>query len=277
MHFFSVHNRNTILIHGAWKILLLVSFLYALPASAQITTTGGLTAQELLSNIMGKGYSVSNAKLTCPTDASGSFESTTSNIGLGKGIILTTGSVNTVNGPNNSNNKTTDHGAQGDKDLDGIGKDDTEDACVLEGDLVPSCDLFKIRYVFASEEYPDYVGTEYNDVFAFFISGPGITGVKNIAIVPGTTATAVTINNVNSNKNSQYYVDNDNGQTVEYNGFTTPLTASIKVVPCQTYHLKMAIADVGDGRYDSGVFIEAGSIDCPAPDINVPPVCANAT
>lgn len=281
MHFFSV-SKTVIqpLIHHRLRIILLISFFYALPAIAQITTTGNLTAQQLLSNIMGKGYAVSNAKLTCPTGASGSFVSTTSNIGLGQGIVLTTGGIANVNGPNDDPAATEDHATAGDKDLENLIKTGTTtvttmDACVLEGDLVPSCDLFKIRYVFASEEYPQFVGTPYNDVFAFFISGPGITGVTNLATVPGTT-TPVAINNVNANTNSQYFVDNDNGTTVEYNAFTTPLTASIKVVPCQTYHLKMAIADVMDGRYDSGVFIEAGSIDCPTPDIIAPPVCANA-
>lgn len=276
MHFFSVPKTFTQpLIHCCLGVMFMISFFYALPGTAQINTTGNLTAQQLLSNIMGKGYAVSNAKLTCPAGASGSFVSTTSNIGLGQGIVLTTGSINNVNGPNDDPAATGDLGADGDKDLDNLTKTTTQDACVLEGDLVPSCDVFKIRYVFASEEYPQFVGTSYNDVFAFFISGPGITGTANIATVPGTT-TPVAINNVNANTNSQYFVDNDNGKTVEYNGFTTPLTASIKVVPCQTYHLKMAIADVMDGRYDSGVFIEAGSIDCPTPDIIAPPVCANA-
>src|SRR6185295_18151713 len=74
---------------------------YVAPLSSQITTTGGLTAQQLVQSIMGKGYTVSNAVLNCPAGASGSFISTTSNIGMKQGIVLTTGSINDVNGPNN--------------------------------------------------------------------------------------------------------------------------------------------------------------------------------
>ncbi|HRD38464.1 MAG TPA: choice-of-anchor L domain-containing protein, partial [Bacteroidia bacterium] len=47
-----------------------------------------------------------------------------------------------------------------------------------------------------------------------------------------------------------------------YDGFTTPLTASVNVTPCQTYHLKLAIADAGDCDYDSGVFLEYQGISC---------------
>lgn len=276
MHHFSfLKNLRQGVIHYCLGIIFMSSIFYALPSSAQITTTGSLTGDQLVTSIMGKGYAVSNAKLTCPNGASGSFVSTTSNIGLGQGIILTTGNLDNVKGPNNQGAATGDNGAPGDDDLDKLDGSSTEDACVLECDLVPSCDMFKIRYVFASEEYPQYVGSDFNDVFAFFISGPGITGTANIATVPGTT-TPVAINNVNANINSQYFVNNANGQTIQYNGFTTPLTASIKVIPCETYHLKMAIADVQDGQYDSGVFIESGSIDCPTAEIVSPPVCANA-
>jgi gliding motility-associated-like protein len=250
-------------------------FWFAVPAFSQITTVANGNATQLVQSIMGKGYIVSNAKLTCPTGASGTFVSTTSNIGIGQGILLTTGSVSDANGPNNNPSTTVQNGGAADLDLNKLSGTTTVDACALEFDLVPSCDELNINYVFASEEYPDFVGSTFNDIFAFFISGPGITGTKNIAIVPNTNI-PVTINNVNAGTNSQYFVDNTNGQTVQYNGFTKPLTASVKVIPCSSYHLKMAIADVGDEQYDSGVFIEAGSISCDAPEIISPPACANA-
>jgi gliding motility-associated-like protein len=255
--------------------IIISVFCFNTTASSQITTVANANATQLVQSIMGKGYTVSNAKLTCPAGASGTFVSTTSNIGIGQGILLTTGSVDDANGPNKNASTTVENGGGSDPELNTLSGTTTVDACALEFDLVPSCDELNINYVFASEEYPDFVGSTFNDIFAFFISGPGITGTKNIAIVPNTT-TPVTINNVNSSTNSQYFVDNDNGQTVEYNGFTTPLTASAKVIPCSSYHLKMAIADVGDERYDSGVFIEAGSITCDAPEIISPPACANA-
>ncbi len=250
-------------------------FCYSIPAYAQITTVANSNAQQLVQSIMGKGYTVSNAKLTCPTSASGTFISTTSNIGIGQGILLTTGNIADANGPNSDPGTSVTSGGGEDAQLHDLCDTITTDACVIEFDLIPSCEELKINYVFASEEYPQYVGSDYNDIFAFFISGPGITGTKNIATLPNSN-TPVTINNVNSVTNNKYFVDNNNGKTVGYNGFTTPLTASVKVIPCSSYHLKMAIADVVDALYDSGVFIEAGSISCDAPEIISPPACANA-
>jgi gliding motility-associated-like protein len=276
MYFFSVYKNQfkQLTAKPSWSVLFIGTFLFTHSLFSQITTSGGLNAQQLVQSIMGKGYTVSNAVLTCPVDASGTFVSTTSNIGLGQGIVLTTGNIADVNGPNDDAGVSIGNNGPGDAQLDAMGAK-TMNACALEFDLVPSCETLKINYVFASEEYPTFVGTTYNDIFAFFISGPGITGTVNIATIPNST-TPVTINNVNANTNSQYFVDNDNGQTVQYNGFTKPLTASIKVVPCGTYHLKMAIGDVGDQNYDSGVLIEAGSINCDAPEIISPPACANA-
>jgi gliding motility-associated-like protein len=262
--------------YNAYCGVIVSVFCFNSSASSQITTVANGNATQLVQSIMGKGYVVSNAKLTCPTGASGTFVGTTSNIGIGQGILLTTGSVADAKGPNDNPSTSLENGGGADSQLDALSGVTTMDACALEFDLVPSCDELNINYVFASEEYPDFVGSTYNDIFAFFISGPGITGTQNMALVPGKNI-PVTINNVNASTNSQYFVDNDKGQTVQYNGFTKPLTASAKVIPCSSYHLKMAIGDVGDERYDSGVFIEAGSITCDAPEIISPPACANAT
>lgn len=276
MHFPSMRNNLQVFpSHKIMGVITICLLFLIVPSFSQITTLSNGNAQQLVESIMGKGYTVTNPKLTCPTNASGTFISTTSNIGLGQGIVLTTGSIDNVKGPNDDPSAATENGGPGDTQLDALVGVKTMDACVLEFDLVPSCDELKINYVFASEEYPLFVGTPYNDLFGFFISGPGITGTVNMATVPGTT-TPVAINNVNGTTNSQYFVNNDNGQTIQYNGFTKPLTAKMKVIPCSSYHLKMAIADVGDESYDSGVFIEAGSINCLSPEIISPPACANA-
>ena len=81
------------------------------------------------------------------------------------------------------------------------------DVAILEFDFTPTTDHVSFEYAFASEEYCDYVNSEYNDVFGFFISGPGINGSKNIALIPGSSDN-VAINSVNFTKNDQYYRDN---------------------------------------------------------------------
>ncbi len=55
------------------------------------------------------------------------------------------------------------------------------------------------------------------------------------------------------------------GVDVVYDGITNALTAIYPVTCGQTYHIKLAIADVNDKSYDSGVFLEAGSFTSQPP------------
>jgi gliding motility-associated-like protein len=236
-------------------------FLFVTKSSnAQLTFNNGLTAQQLAQTLVGTGVNITNATINCPSNAIGSFTGTSS-IGMTNGIILTNGSTSIVSPNTNVSNATVCNNSPGDPQLDALAGsgNSTYDACALEFDIVPLCDTLRFNYVFGSEEYPEYVGRNVNDNFAFFISGPGITGQPNIAVLPN--GTDVTIDNVNDHTNSQYYVTNT-GSSIEYDGYTVVLTAWAAVQPCQTYHLKIVIADVGDCLYDSGVFIKAGSLQC---------------
>ncbi len=232
---------------------------------AQLSFNNGLTALQLAQLLAGQGVSISNAVINCPTNAIGSFNGTSS-IGMANGIILTNGSTSIVSPNANLANATVCNNSPGDAQLDaliGNSSSNSFDACALEFDIVPLCDTLKFNYVFGSEEYPEFVNQGVSDAFAFFVSGPGITGQPNIAVLPG-TSTPVTIDNVNAGTNSQFYIANS-GTSIEYDGYTTKLTAWVVVQPCQTYHLKIVIEDVGDCLFDSGVFIEAGSLQCQAP------------
>ncbi|MGB3947013.1 MAG: choice-of-anchor L domain-containing protein [Bacteroidia bacterium] len=236
-------------------------FFAAITAKAQLTFNSSMNANQMAQMLAGSGISISNATLNCPTGASGSFTGTSS-LGIQNGIILTSGSITLASPNTGSSSSGTGNGTPGDSDLNGIAGAGTYDACGLEFDMIPLCDTIKFKYVFGSEEYPEYVNSGYNDAFAFFINGPGIPTPTNIAKLPG-TSTIVTIDNVNSGANPQYYVANS-GTTIEYDGHTTVLTAWSVVQPCQTYHMKIVIADAGDGIFDSGVFLEAGSLQCAA-------------
>ncbi|MBP9882006.1 MAG: choice-of-anchor L domain-containing protein [Chitinophagales bacterium] len=230
--------------------------------------------EELAEMLVGGGVTISNVTMNCPSGAWGSFEGSNSNVGMTSGIILACGDINNAVGPNVSTGITTDYSAPGDADLENLAGQNTNDACILEFDVKATGDTLKFKYVFGSDEYTEYVGS-INDIFAFFISGPGITGSQNIALLPGTTD-PVAIFTVNCLNGSPYYICNDplnsqcptsyncpetvNETTVEYDGLTVVLTAIAVVQPCETYHLKLAIADASDGILDSGVFIEAGSL-----------------
>lgn len=245
----------------------------------QITVQSNKTALELAQAITGNGVIVSNATLTCANQSNGIFNSPNTAIGLDGGIVLSTGNANNISNPEPgviSNNMNR----SGDVGLTALSNsNNTYDACVLEFDVIPNGDELKFEYVFASEEYINSVCGPYNDIFAFFISGPGITGQKNMALVPNTQI-PVAVNSVNngivgSNTGcnltnctslgwgapfTQYYNNNSNGRSFAFRGYTHVFTARQYVTPCTTYHLKLAIADAGNAWYDSGVLIKSGSL-----------------
>ncbi len=237
--------------------------------------------------LLGSGVTVSNITFSGDDTAIGYFNGVSSNIGLDSGMILTNCAVTDAPGPNNSPSTGFTWpkcGTYHDSDLAALIGDtytDTHSSAILEFDFIPYSDTVSFQYVFASEEYPEYVNTPYNDVFGFFVSGPGIVGpyshnAENIALIPF-TSTPVAINNVNCNLNSNYYVCNwwDTTSypcmvgcptlammpttTVQFDGFTTPLTATAVVECGKQYHIKIAIANIGDCIYGSGVFLKSGS------------------
>ena len=262
------------------KILLLLSIVIIAPniLRAQLTISTSKTPTQLVQQVLvGSGVTVTNITYTGASVAIAEFNGGgTSNLGLTSGIVLSTGDCADVVGPN-SGNVSTNNNTGSDPQLASLITASINDAAVLEFDFTPIADTIRFRYVFGSEEYPEYVFS-YNDVFGFFMTGPNPAGGnftnKNIALVPGTTNTPVSIYNINNGNanngpcvNCSYYVDNSGGLTVEFDGMTTVLTAWSVVVPCQTYHMKLAIGDAGDHILDSGVFLEANSFSSSAVQI----------
>ncbi len=248
-------------------------------AAAQLTVSIA-TPILAVDTLLGDGVTASGITFSGAANYCGTFNGAFSNIGFTSGAMLTTGDINVAPGPNVAAGSTM--GGTGavcaDPELNAISSTVLYDAAILEFDFIPTSDTVKFRYVFASEEYPEFVCSNFNDVFGFFISGPNPAGGsytnQNIAIIPGSGGLPVAINTVNpgvaggfgaagctSLAYSSLYVNNETppGATVAYDGFTVPLTALAAVNCGQTYHIKLAIADAGDGSWDSGVFLEAGS------------------
>jgi gliding motility-associated-like protein len=229
-----------------------------------ISNQGG-TATAVVTAMVGGGLTVSNATINCPSTAYGTFTNGAStNIGIPSGIVLTTGNVNALNGSGSTFWSTDNPGGNcNDAQLGSLEPLADYDCCILEFDVTPSCTTLQIRFVFGSEEYPEWVSSGYNDAFGFFVTGPNPSGGNynntNVATLPNNT-TIVSIDNVNANVNSAYYVNNSTGTSIVLDAFTTVLTRNVTVTPCQTYHFKLAIADAGDGIFDSGVFIDF--LDC---------------
>ncbi len=255
-------------------------------AQLKISTVSGKSEsfQQLVQSLMGDGVIVTNISTnqSDESQAFGIFEDPGKTFGMEKGIIATTGSIARVAQENNFEGMTSyaandiiedgwhNHSITGTRipELEKLlGGTRTNDGIIIEMDIIPMADTLAFSYVFGSEEYDEYVCSEFNDIFAFFISGDGIDGVKNMAVLPGST-TAVSINNVNNGNpgnpscepsNSTYYKKND-GAIIEYDGFTRLLEIKQKVTPGKTYHLKLCIADASDNALDSGILIEHTSV-----------------
>src|SRR5690606_34863912 len=136
---------------------------------AQLVTTGSgtVSANALVNNIIGSGITFSNATYTGRPVAAGTFNVTASIIGLPSGVIITTGHINVAPGPNNNGGATYSNNGPAIPALNGIAQSTTFDGAILEFDFVPQSDFISFRYVFASEEYNEYVCSEFNDAFAF--------------------------------------------------------------------------------------------------------------
>ncbi len=262
------------------SVLLLLGF----SAFSQLQITPQTNATQLAQYLVGDGVLISNITINGSPLSTGYFKNLGgTQLGLDSGIVMSTGRVLTSSGGTGLNGPatafaSTDLGLAGDPQLDALlNNQSTQDVTILEFDFVPQGDTVSFRYIFSSEEYPGFTCTNFNDVFAFFISGPGITGSKNIALVPNTNI-PVAINSVNDgvpggggsfatcanmgvgSPFTQHYLNNAGSGYFTHGGHTKVFTARSAVQPCETYHLKIAIGDVSDGSYDSNVFIEARSL-----------------
>lgn len=252
-------------------------------ALSVLEVTPGASAEELVREVMigGDCFDITNVTYSGQPGQIGTFSSGQTNIGFASGMIMATGDCSVAVGPNSQDNASAGYGnSTPDGDLSQLsGSGSLFDLANIEFDFTPTQTPLTFDYVFASEEYCEYVGSQFNDAFGFFISGPGIAGpfggAVNIASLgPGSY---VAINNVNHITNSGLYVNNQPASSgnlcgqnpsvnpavneVQFDGFTRKLTAVANVIPCQTYHIKLKICDVGDGIFDSGVFLRAGSFD----------------
>jgi hypothetical protein len=248
------------------SLSILLSLFLLQKTSAQLTVTPGLSAMDLAMILVDtSSAAISSPVCNCALTGRGSFTATPGvGLGISSGVVLTTGTAMASKGPNTTPGMGSDNFFPGDAGLTAWAGRPTNNACILEFDITPLFDTLYVTYSFGSEEYLEFVGA-YNDVFGFFLSGPGIPGVVNFAYVPGTVL-PVCVNNINNLVNSVYYVDNPPGAPhIQYDGYTKPLQAKIPLVIGGTYHLRLGVADAVDGIYDTGVFVAAKSITSKLP------------
>jgi outer membrane protein OmpA-like peptidoglycan-associated protein len=296
-------------------VILITIFFGPMLFGQTIKIDTSFTADYLVEKILaGKGIRVGNVSMTGLKHSLCYFEMDTNVIGMKNGLLLSTGNVfdiakeNTLPGTSGTAwdyNKFKRY--KSDRDLNSLCRGITYDQMILEFDFVAFDNKIIFNFAFASEEYTEYVGSKFNDVFAFMITGDGLKK-KNLAVIPGTNE-PITINNINQKNHAALFVDNDyfynysvSGNstnrmkfigikpvlnkildvgnkskgfycvesekrklnqvivsTIGFDGLTRVLHASCVVKPWTLYHLKIALGDVGDAIFDSGVFLEEKS------------------
>jgi gliding motility-associated-like protein len=277
--------------HRTWVLGLVLILFCGFQVRSQIQVDQDLTPEEYVNTVLlGEGVDAFNVTYTGGSSQLGYLTQGEDSFSISSGLVLSTDASENLEC---SFNDCTDCLGAGFSDPDLldiansvpplIGQSFTvnsvNDGCVLEFDFVSSGDSISFNYVFGSDEYEAWINTQYNDVFAFFLSGPGISGpfdspagfpdgAVNIAGVPDTDPILpITISSVNSGTNGQYYVDNQSQTNVCINGYTIPFTAEYAVQCGQTYHIKLAIADGSDTALESIVVLEEGSFASNAFDL----------
>ncbi len=235
------------------------------------------TTQLIESFFAGTGVNLLSVQYIGDPVAIGYFKGGTTALGLENGLLMTTGRAKTQGGNNGANGSGNDFasninlGGSVEPGLQALVTQDLNDVSSFRITFQPYGDSIRFRYVFASEEYPEYACSAYNDIFAFFLDGPNPDGGNyadfNIALIPGTNL-PVSINTIHPENpavptcaalNSQYYINNNSSNQPVYDGIIVPLIAAAAVVPCATYTMTLSIADVGDSAFDAAVFLEANS------------------
>lgn len=216
--------------------------------------------------------SVSGGNFASGEKSYGYFDGTGTTFPFQNGIILSTGKINNAPGPNiYLSDDGGGIGWNGDSDLnDALGLSNTFNATILEFDFIPLGNKISFDYIFSSEQYltnPSSNQCNYTDGFAFLLKRNGETNYQNLAVVPGTNI-PVKVNTVRGSGTicppaNQAYFDafNDTNHPTNFNGQTKILKAESDVIPGETYHIKLVIADEGNYRFDSAIFLGGGSFN----------------
>ena len=298
------------------RIIVLCALLMPLAAMAQNISVSSAVGQNIATfintHLVGQGVYVWNVKFGNATGnitkaQIGTFNSNGyQNLWMDSGVVMTTGNVSVAPGPNNSGSSSQAvSGAYTDTQLGTWTGFSVTSCSTLDFDFVSLSPYVSVNYCFGSEEYPEYVCSSFNDVFAFLITGPdadqtsptyGQTITWNAAIIPHTVSAShphgieVTVNSVNQGSApsssgtgcyytySEYYFMNhlsgtsggpNGAQGVQYDGFTRKLSANATLIPCQQYHMHISVCNVSDNAFDSGVFLEKGSFNSPSAEVNL--------
>lgn len=246
--------------------------------NAQIEVQEGVSAYDAVHFLAGRGIKTRGERYAGAPEAMGTWSNSGTVPAFQEALIMSSGKVVDVVGPNNKPKTSSSLMTPGNRDLNMMANSRTFDAAVLDFDFMTDRDSFALNFYFASEEYSEFVGSTYQDVLVILLKGPGMGNGKHLALVPGTKS-PVHANSVSISKNRRYYIDNNpydlNGrinegqkaklnpdlmENFQFDGMTRVFSVGARVKPRTKYHLQIMVADAGDGDNDSAVILEGGSM-----------------
>ncbi len=260
------------------SVLYLIFFCPVILLSQSISVDSqAFTDQELIENVLVDSNCITNIQVTNVIGglfedgekSYGYFNANGSGFPLSEGIVLTTGRLDNVPGPNDTLSDDDAQGWVGDADLELVlNEQNTTNATIIEFTFQSTASEVRFRYLFASEEYQEGNPNtcNFSDLFGFLIRPQGEQGYENIALVPDTT-TPVKVTTVHPEipngcpAINEFYFEsfNNSNSPINFNGQTKILEARATIQPNATYEVKLVIADEQNFRFDSAVFLEAGS------------------
>lgn len=226
------------------------------------TISATTTARDLADVIFGDGVQVVFASYFGDSNSAGIFSdgnSVSPGVAPGdSGVILSTGRVEDfTNSTGDSNQRTNTSsntaGETDNPDFNAAAGTRTFDASFLDVDFIPQASVLTMQFVFASEEYPEFQNSVFQDVVGVWVNGSQVDiDVGTGDIDPG---------NVNTTNNINLFVNNSNDDfNTEMDGFTITLTLTMFVTPGEVNSIRIGIADVSDANFDSSLLIAADSL-----------------
>ncbi|WP_233587190.1 Hint domain-containing protein [Pseudorhodobacter sp. E13] len=228
---------------------------------AELTYQTNASALAMANTIFGSGVTVNGASYSGPSASSAIYSNGQLAAGVvpsTTGVILSTGNVTSFTqssgDPNRSTGTSTNtSGTDNNSLFNAIAGTRTYDAVWLDVDFTPTASLMTMSFVFTSEEYPEYINSQFNDVVGVWVNG------THVPITVGNGVTSV--NNINGNTQQNLFVNNTNDAfNTEMDGFTVTLTLTMPVNPGVVNSIRIGVADATDTQYDSNLLIAADSV-----------------
>ncbi|TMV14519.1 Hint domain-containing protein [Arenibacterium halophilum] len=235
-----------------------------MPTATELPIDTNASALQMAQTIFGGGMTILGASYSGDTRSSGTYsngDTVSAEATPGDtGVILSTGRATDFTNSDGSTNTNTSaststntQGVDNDADFNSLAGTQTYDASFLEIEFVPQGDLMTIDFVLSSEEYPEYIASNFNDVIGVWINGVQ----AEVSIGDGSAS----IGNINGGVTDNLYFDNTkDAYNTEMDGFTVTLTFVAPVKSGEVNTLKIGVADVGDSNYDTNLLIAGGSI-----------------